>query len=136
MEMSCRTSSYFSSIDNGVSSERCFIFTRARPSLWRTARAAREVAAAPAGRCERSLCPVSDGIYLLLERQLTHTEIVYSLIAAGDALFQEALQLALDVGPFPCQLKPPQLRNAIGGDQDRRNGLRRDLRDQPCFLCT
>src|SRR3954468_6916894 len=115
MEMSCFTSSYFSSIDNGVSlsSKRCFIFTRARPSLWRTARAAREVAAPPAGRCERSLCPVSDGIYLLLARHLAHTEIVYPLIAAGGALFEKAIHLALDVRPFPRHLQPPQLRHAI-----------------------
>ena len=44
--------------------------------------------------------------------------------------------LALHVGPFPCQLQPPKLHDAIGGDQNRGGRLRCNFGDQPGLLCT
>src|SRR5688572_12511132 len=136
MEMSCRTSSYFSSIDNGVSSKRCFIFTRVRPSIWRTARAVRESPQRlPVAACGFYL-HASNGIYLLLEGQLPHPQVVDPLVAAGNALLEESIHLALDVGPFPRQLQPAELDDAIGGDQHRGDRLPGNFGDQPSFLCT
>src|SRR5215203_2341586 len=136
MEMSCLTSSYFSSIDNGVSSKRCLIFTRVRPSIWRTARAVRESPQRLPVAARGFYLHASNGIYLLLESQLPHPQFVDPLVATGNALLEESCHLALHVGAFPCQLQPPKLHHAIGGDQNRGERLRGNLGDQPGFLCT
>jgi hypothetical protein len=87
----------------------------------------------PVAACGFSL-RATYGIYLLLEDQLPHSQIVDPLVAAGDALLEEPVHLALNLGPLPRQLQPPELHDAIGGHEDRGHRLRGDFGDQPGFL--
>ena len=79
----------------------------------------------------------ANGINLLLERQLPHPQLVDPLVAAGNALLEEPVHLALNVCPFPRQLQAPKLRRRNRrATSTGRIGLRGDLRHQPGFLCT
>src|SRR5688500_7466894 len=106
--MSCLTSSYFSSMDNGV------------PSRTLTRRPA--PATVTLAKC----------LYLLFQFQLPRAELVEPAVGAGNALLLQAVQLPRHLRALPFEPQPAQLRDAVGHDERGRLGLCADFGHQPC----
>src|SRR6478735_7982664 len=106
MEMSCLTSSYFSSIDNGISP--------LTPTFKRL-----------------SFCKfVAHRFDFTFQPDLTHTQFVDPSIVTRNALFDQIGQLPLDRGPLANQAVFSKFQRAVRKDPGRSLGLGGDRLDK------